>query len=154
MRTPEQMELMQAQRRVFTDLAQQKILRAAYSERQLNEVMVDFWFNHFNVFAGKGQTRTYLTEYERDAIRPHALGTFRNLLGATAQSPAMLFYLDNWQSAAPAGATTSARANNRRGSTRDGRARHFAGADDSACHRRSGRSPIFRPPRRIAGPAA
>src|SRR6476620_11057901 len=56
MRTPEQMELMQAQRRVFTDLAQQKILRAAYSERQLNEVMVDFWFNHCNVFAGKGQT--------------------------------------------------------------------------------------------------
>jgi uncharacterized protein (DUF1800 family) len=115
MRTPEQMELMQAQRRVFTDLAQQKILRAAYSERQLNEVMVDFWFNHFNVFAGKGQTRTYLTEYERDAIRPNALGTFRDLLGATAQSPAMLFYLDNWQSAAPAGAPTSASANNRRG---------------------------------------
>jgi uncharacterized protein (DUF1800 family) len=115
MRTPEQMELMQAQRRVFTDLAQQKILRAAYSERQLNEVMVDFWFNHFNVFAGKGQTRAYLTEYERDAIRPNALGTFRDLLGATAQSPAMLFYLDNWQSAAPGGAPTSASANNRRG---------------------------------------
>ena len=113
MRTPEQMELMQAQRRVFTDLAQQKILRAAYSERQLNEVMVDFWFNHFNVFAGKGQTRNYLTEYERDAIRPNALGTFRNLLGATAQSPAMLFYLDNWQSAAPEGVSTSAATNTR-----------------------------------------
>src|SRR5213075_1832653 len=110
-----QMQLMQGERGVFTDLAQQKILRAAYSERQLNEVMVDFWFNHFNVFAGKGQTRTYLTEYERDAIRPNALGTFRDLLGATAQSPAMLFYLDNWQSAAPAGAPTSASANNRRG---------------------------------------
>ncbi len=115
MRTPEQMELMQAQRRVFTDLAQQKILRAAYSERQLTEVMVDFWFNHFNVFAGKGQTRTYLTEYERDAIRPNALGSFRNLLGATAQSPAMLFYLDNWQSAAPAGAPTSVTSNSRPG---------------------------------------
>jgi uncharacterized protein (DUF1800 family) len=113
MRTPEQMELMQAQRRVFTDLAQQKILRAAYSERQLTEVMVDFWFNHFNVFAGKGQTRTYLTEYERDAIRPNALGTIRSLLGATAQSPAMLFYLDNWQSAAPAGAPTSATSDDR-----------------------------------------
>ena len=113
MRTPEQMELMQGQRRVFTDLAQQKILRAAYSERQLDEVMVDFWFNHFNVFAGKGQTRSYLTEYERVAIRPNALGTFRNLLGATAQSPAMLFYLDNWQSAAPEGAPTSAAMNNR-----------------------------------------
>jgi uncharacterized protein (DUF1800 family) len=112
MRTPEQMELMQAERRVFTELSQQKILRAAYSERQLNEVMVDFWFNHFNVFAGKGQTRTYLTEYERDAIRPHVLGHFRDLLGATAQSPAMLFYLDNWQSAAPEGAPT-ATANNR-----------------------------------------
>jgi hypothetical protein len=62
---------------------------------------VDFWFNHFNVFAGKGQTRGYLTEYERDTIRPHVLGKFRDLLGATAQSPAMLFFLDNWQSTAP-----------------------------------------------------
>jgi uncharacterized protein (DUF1800 family) len=114
MRTPAQIELMQGERRVFTDLAQQKILRAVYSERQLNEVMVDFWFNHFNVFAGKGQTRNYLTEYERDAIRPHLLGKFRDLLGATAQSPAMLFYLDNWQSSAPEGAPTSA-TNDRRG---------------------------------------
>jgi uncharacterized protein (DUF1800 family) len=113
LRTPAQVELMQGERRVFTDLAQQKILRAVYSERQLNEVMVDFWFNHFNVFAGKGQTRNYLTEYERDAIRPHVLGKFRDLLGATAQSPAMLFYLDNWQSAAPEGAPTSA-SNDRR----------------------------------------
>jgi uncharacterized protein (DUF1800 family) len=108
LRTPAQAELMQGERRVFTDLAQQKILRAAYSERQLNEVMVDFWFNHFNVFAGKGQVRNYLTEYERDAIRPHVLGKFRDLLGATAESPAMLFYLDNWQSSAPEGAPTSA----------------------------------------------
>jgi uncharacterized protein (DUF1800 family) len=107
-RTPEQMQLMQAQRQVFTDLAQQKILRAVYSERQLNEVLVDFWFNHFNVFAGKGLTRNYLTEYERDAIRPHVLGKFRDLLEATAKSPAMLFYLDNWQSAAPEGARTAA----------------------------------------------
>jgi uncharacterized protein (DUF1800 family) len=114
MRTPAQIELMQGERRVFTDLAQQKILRAVYSERQLNEVLVDFWFNHFNVFAGKGQTRNYLTEYERDAIRPHVLGKFRDLLGATAQSPAMLFYLDNWQSSAPEGAPTSA-TNDRRG---------------------------------------
>jgi uncharacterized protein (DUF1800 family) len=114
MRTPAQIELMQGERRVFTDLAQQKILRAVYSERQLNEVLVDFWFNHFNVFAGKGQTRNYLTEYERDAIRPHLLGKFRDLLGATAQSPAMLFYLDNWQSSAPEGAPTSA-TNDRRG---------------------------------------
>jgi uncharacterized protein (DUF1800 family) len=96
-----------AQRLVFEELAQQKLVRAIYSERQLEEVMVDFWFNHFNVFAGKGPTRQYLTEYERDAIRPHALGSFRDLLGATAQSPAMLFYLDNWQSAAPEDAQTA-----------------------------------------------
>ena len=107
-RTPEQMQVMQAQRQVFTDLSQQKILRAVYSERQLNEVLVDFWFNHFNVFAGKGLTRNYLTEYERDAIRPHVFGKFRDLLEATAKSPAMLFYLDNWQSAAPEGARTAA----------------------------------------------
>jgi uncharacterized protein (DUF1800 family) len=88
-------------RQAFAELAQQKVLRAVYSERQLEEVMVDFWFNHFNVFGGKGPTRMYLTEYERDVIRPHALGRFRDLLQATAQSPAMLFYLDNWQSAAP-----------------------------------------------------
>ena len=101
MRTPEQIEAMHAERQVFGELSQQKILRAAYSERQLEEVMVDFWFNHFNVFAGKGATRLYLTEYERDAIRPHVFGRFRDLLGATAESPAMLFYLDNWQSSAP-----------------------------------------------------
>jgi uncharacterized protein (DUF1800 family) len=89
------------ERRVFAELSQQKLLRAIYSERQLEQVMVDFWFNHFNVFGGKGATRLYLTEYERDVIRPHALGRFRDLLGATARSPAMLFYLDNWQSAAP-----------------------------------------------------
>ena len=101
MRTPEQMEAIRAERSVLAELAQQKVLRAAYSERQLEEVLVDFWFNHFNVFAGKGATRLYLTEYERDAIRPHVLGSFRALLGATAHSPAMLFYLDNWQSATP-----------------------------------------------------
>src|SRR5438067_6212269 len=71
--------------------------------------MTDFWFNHFNVFAGKGPTQQYLTEYERDVIRPHVLGKFRDLLGATAESPAMLFYLDNWESAAPESATTTAR---------------------------------------------
>jgi uncharacterized protein (DUF1800 family) len=70
--------------------------------------MVDFWFNHFNVFVGKGQTRLYLSEYEREAIRPHVFGKFRDLLGATAQSPAMLFYLDNWQSSAPEGSATTA----------------------------------------------
>ncbi len=85
------------------ELSQQKILRATYNDRQLEEVLVDFWFNHFNVFSGKGQfARFYLTEYEREAIRPHVLGRFRDMLGATAESPAMLWYLDNWMSAAPA----------------------------------------------------
>ena len=89
------------ERQVLVQLSEQKLLRAAYSDRQLEEVMVDFWFNHFNVFAAKGATRNYVTEYERAAIRPHVLGKFRDLLQATAESPAMLFYLDNWQSAAP-----------------------------------------------------
>ena len=84
-------------RQVIADLEEAKLLRAVYSERQLQEVLVDFWFNHFNVFAGKGATRNYLTEYEREAIRPYVLGNFRDMLEATAKSPAMLFYLDNWQ---------------------------------------------------------
>jgi len=81
-----------------------KVMRAAYSERQLEEILVDFWFNHFNVFAGKGMTRNYVVEYERDAIRPYVLGNFRDMLGATAKSPAMLFYLDNWLSSSADGA--------------------------------------------------
>ncbi len=84
-------------RQVIADIEEAKLLRAVYSERQLQEVLVDFWFNHFNVFAGKGATRNYLGEYEREAIRPHVLGNFRDMLEATAKSPAMLFYLDNWQ---------------------------------------------------------
>lgn len=89
------------QQTLLQELVAQKVLRAAYSERQLQEVLTDFWFNHFNVFANKGLTRVYLTAYERDAIRPHVLGRFRDLLGATAKSPAMLFYLDNARSADP-----------------------------------------------------
>ncbi len=88
-------------RRMVSDLQEAKLLRAVYSERQLHEVMTDFWFNHFNVFAGKNLVRVFLSEYERDAIRPHALGRFEDLLRATAHSPAMLFYLDNWQSVTP-----------------------------------------------------
>jgi uncharacterized protein (DUF1800 family) len=113
-RTPEQMELARAARAVIGDLSQQRVLRAAYSDRQLEEVLVGFWMNHFNVFVGKGQVRVYLTEYERDAIRPRVLGKFRDLLGATAESPAMLFYLDNWQSAAAPDAPTTADADRRR----------------------------------------
>ncbi|MDQ3584990.1 MAG: DUF1800 domain-containing protein, partial [Acidobacteriota bacterium] len=87
--------------RLMQDLQAARILRAAYSERQLQEVLVDFWTNHFNVFAGKGADRWLLVSYDRDAIRPHTLGKFRDLLQATAESPAMLFYLDNFQSVSP-----------------------------------------------------
>jgi uncharacterized protein (DUF1800 family) len=87
--------------RIVLELSQAKVLRAVHSERQLQEVMTDFWFNHFNVYIGKGADRWWTTSYEYDAIRPHALGRFRDLLGATARHPAMLFYLDNWLSVAP-----------------------------------------------------
>src|SRR5690606_9142258 len=91
----------QAQARVAREAAEARLLRAIDSPRQLEEVMVDFWYNHFNVFAGKGIDRALVTSYENEAIRPHALGSFRNLLGATAKHPAMLFYLDNAVSSAP-----------------------------------------------------
>lgn len=86
---------------IMQQLNASRILRAVYSERQLNEVMVDFWSNHFNVYAQKAATRWFLPEYDRDVIRPNALGNFKDLLLATAKSPAMLFYLDNFQSIAP-----------------------------------------------------
>ncbi len=86
---------------VQLDLAQSKFDRAVYGNRQLEEVMTDFWFNHFNVDIAKGADRYLVTAYERDAIRPHVFGKFKDLLTATAESPAMLFYLDNWQSTAP-----------------------------------------------------
>ncbi len=86
---------------VPSELAQAKLLRAIYSERQLQEVMTDFWFNHFNVFADKGPDRLLIASYERDVIRPRALSKFEDLLVATAKSPAMLFYLDNWMSVGP-----------------------------------------------------
>src|SRR5437764_1813070 len=95
------MALNNPQQVLADELVQAKLLRAIYSERQLHEVMTDFWFNHFNVFIGKGADRYLLTSYERDVIRPHAMGKFEDLLVATAQSPAMLFYLDNWLSVGP-----------------------------------------------------
>src|SRR5438270_7395491 len=102
---PKQRETLMAlnnpQQVVLDELVQAKLLRAIYSERQLQEVMTDFWFNHFNVFIGKGADRYLLTSYERDVIRPRALGKFEDLLRATAQSPAMLFYLDNALSVGP-----------------------------------------------------
>jgi uncharacterized protein (DUF1800 family) len=87
--------------RVIEELAMAKMTRAIYSDRQLQQVMDDFWFNHFNVFAGKGEDRYYLTSYERDVIAPHALGKFKDLVSDSAKSPAMLFYLDNFLSADP-----------------------------------------------------
>ena len=87
-----------------------RIIRATYSENQLQEQMVDFWMNHFNVYAGKAAVKWYIPAYERDVIRKNALGNFRDLLVGTAQSPAMLFYLDNFQSISP-----NAGKNNKRG---------------------------------------
>jgi uncharacterized protein (DUF1800 family) len=86
---------------VVDELVQAKLLRAVYSERQLEEVMTDFWFNHFNVYLGKGLDRLLLTSYEQEVIRPRVFGKFEDLLVATAKSPAMLFYLDNWLSVGP-----------------------------------------------------
>src|SRR5207245_6789379 len=85
----------------LTQLQQAKTLRAIYSERQLQEQLTDFWFNHFNVFANKDLDLWLMASYENDIIRPRVLGRFRDLLGATARSPAMLFYLDNYLSADP-----------------------------------------------------
>ena len=103
----EGMKLRQPQQVVSSDLRAGKLLRAVYSNHQLEEVLVDFWFNHFNVYEGKTPQsaaisyRALLTSYERDAIRPHVLGHFKDLLLAVAQHPAMLYYLDNWQSMSP-----------------------------------------------------
>ncbi len=82
-------------------IASNRVLRAVYSERQLQEVMVDFWQNHFNVFAGKAAVRWYIPSYERDVIRKNALGNFKDLVVGTAQHPAMLFFLDNFESVSP-----------------------------------------------------
>jgi uncharacterized protein (DUF1800 family) len=86
---------------IHYDLVEAKLLRAIESNRQLAEELDDFWFNHFNVFIDKGADRYSIPEFERESIRPHVLGKFRDLLEATAKSPAMLFYLDNFQSVRP-----------------------------------------------------
>jgi uncharacterized protein (DUF1800 family) len=86
---------------VAYDLLDSKMLRAVESTRQLAEELDDFWFNHFNVFYEKGSDRFLIPQYEREAIRPHVLGQFRDLLEATAKSPAMLFFLDNFESVRP-----------------------------------------------------
>ena len=88
------------QQLVAFDLSEGKLYRAILSNRQLAEQLADFWYNHFNVFLDKGADRYLVPTYEREAIRPHVLGKFRDLLEATAKSPAMLFFLDNWESVA------------------------------------------------------
>ena len=99
---PEEQKARRQRARLILEQARDaRISRALYSRRQLQQVMVDFWYNHFNVFAGKGLDYLWVGAYEEQAIRPHALGKFRDLLGAVAHHPAMLFYLDNAQNAAP-----------------------------------------------------
>lgn len=97
---PQVRDQLRQNQRILGDVQSAKLARAVVSDRQLQEVMTDFWENHFTVFAGKGQVRIFIPAYDRDVIRLNALGKFRDLLGAVAKSPAMLFYLDQWQSAA------------------------------------------------------
>jgi uncharacterized protein (DUF1800 family) len=89
------------QRIVMREAVEARMMRAIEGPRQLQEVMTAFWFNHFNVFAGKGLDNIWTGAFEETAIRPHTFGKFRTLLGATAHHPAMMFYLDNWQNTAP-----------------------------------------------------
>jgi uncharacterized protein (DUF1800 family) len=98
----QQLARLQGPNRILAELSMAKVDRAVYSNRQLEAVMEDFWFNHFNVFANKGDDKWLVTSYVRDTIRPHTLGKFDDLLLATAKSPAMLFFLDNYLSADPA----------------------------------------------------
>ena len=127
---PQLRDLARRAQRIVGDVQSAKLARAVVSERQLDEVMVDFWENHFSVYSGKGQTRLFLASYDRDVIRPHALGKFRDLLGAVAKSPAMLFFLDNWQSAADSVHPTLAAA-------RQPRRRPFGVAGQPAAPRRA-----------------
>lgn len=113
-------------RQFVGELLAARVARAVGSERQLQEVMTDFWLNHFSVYVGKGQLRYFLADYERDAIRPHVLGRFRDLLGSVAQSPAMLLYLDNAQSIADSSRRTLASGAGRRRAPRAALARRRA----------------------------
>jgi uncharacterized protein (DUF1800 family) len=100
--TPEVKKVQQSQsKQVVAQALEARLMRSIYSQRQLQEVMVDFWYNHFNVYSDKGIDKLWVGAYEQQAIRPYALGKFRDLLGATARHPAMLFYLDNWQNTKP-----------------------------------------------------
>jgi len=114
--TPEErrMRAERSPQRILVDLVGAKLVRSAWSERQLGEVMTDFWFNHFNVSFTKGQDRYLVGDYERTAIRPYVFGRFEDMLRATARHPAMLFYLDNWTSSAPDSAGDALRESQRR----------------------------------------
>ena len=115
---PQLRDQLRKNQRILGDVQSAKLARAVASERQLQEVMTDFWENHFTVFAGKGLVRIFIPAYDRDVIRPRALGNFRDLLGAVAKSPAMLFYLDQWQSAADSAHPTLVTARGRAGGRR------------------------------------
>ncbi|HET7854362.1 MAG TPA: DUF1800 domain-containing protein [Candidatus Methylomirabilis sp.] len=109
------------QRELSEELMTQKLLRGVYSENRLTEVLVDFWYNHFNVSITNNRARPFVLSYERDAIRPHVLGHFRDLIHATAKHPDMLLYLDNAQSTASDGTTTTmSQTTKRRGGVRSG----------------------------------
>ncbi|HEY9677043.1 MAG TPA: DUF1800 domain-containing protein [Drouetiella sp.] len=88
-------------KKAYDDVPDAKLMRAICGQRQLEEVMTDFWYNHFNVYYNKGQDQLWIGAYEQQAIRPFVLGKFRDILGATCHHPAMLFYLDNWQNTTP-----------------------------------------------------
>jgi len=129
---------------VLEELQAAKLIRAVHSERQLDEVLVDFWMNHFNVFAQKGPVRFLLNEYEHKVVRPRAWGRFEDLLLATAESPAMLFYLDNWMSVDPQAAQ-------RQGSTR----LRGQGAGGTGSGRRGAFGfPAGQPPQQMRSPEA
>ncbi len=115
---PQLREQLRQNQRILGDVQSAKLARAIVSDRQLDEVMTDFWENHFNIFAGKGVDRIFIPSFDRDVIRPNTLGQFRELLGAVAKSPAMLFYLDQWQSAADSAHPTLAVARGGRGGMR------------------------------------
>ncbi len=127
--------------RILVELQASRILRATYSERQLQEVLVDFWTNHFNVFSGKGADRWLLVSYDRDTIRPNTVGKFHDLLLATAQSPAMLFYLDNFQSVSPNMQTAERRGRDRGLFGLGGRNRGGLGREQRPADRNPGASP-------------
>jgi uncharacterized protein (DUF1800 family) len=101
--TPEELRMQRHNQQTLAEMQQAKILRAVYSERQLEEVLTDFWMNHFNVFAGKVEDFVLVSEMERETVRPYVFGRFRDMLGAVARSPAMLVFLDNYLNGAPTG---------------------------------------------------